>query len=215
MLVSLIGEWAFFANNIEPHLDSRGVLRVVSLVPALWRDKTQYAEALKRVLVVRVRESLVEFGRSTVRDTPRIGTIDRRISLENIDVLNRTMAQGVSGLSRVCSAYCADLKLELRVIHMKTNDDAGLKLEMPVEPINGNEPGMWGPAELGPVTHMIRRTVVKLEIVNGELKMSFSTIEPQVRRYGILMSENRFEPCFGDLPRPAGEGPREEVAFIE
>lgn len=182
----LIDDWEFVNACIILHLDALCIPRLVSAIAALWRDKPQYTDALKRALVKRAGESIAEFGKMTVRDMP--AGIYPSISLFNIELLASMV--DICEFRYMRPFGMEDFRVEFTVWHMRTRDDAG--------------------RDLGD-THLMRRTHVAIILADGQISIECNTPEPRkINECGM-----RFHACCGPLPRPAGAGTREEVAWID
>jgi len=182
----LIDDWDFVNSCIIPHLNALCVPRLVSAIAVLWRDKPQFAVALKRALVKRAGESIAEFGKLTVRDMP--AGVYPSISLLNIELLASVV--DICEFRHMRPFGMEDFRVEFTVWHLRTRDDAG--------------------RDLGD-THFIRKTHVAIILADGQISIECRTPEPPpIHECGM-----RFHVCRGPLPRPAGAGAREEVAWID
>jgi len=212
MIDSLLGDDMFFNQFVAPHLNARGLAMAVPA--SIWRNPERFLSGRMRLLILKLRDSAVEFGRGTVSNTPAVGISNSQVSLAHIGALVR----GISNMPREAGFEAWEgFRTQLVVRHMRTRDDAGLDLGEHLDvypPMHMNRPGLWGPAELGPVTHLMRHMHVTITVEHGVVVTRCCTVEPVVFLENMRIPEARFAPCFGALPRPAGVGPREEVVWL-
>jgi hypothetical protein len=211
MIASLLGDGMFFDEFIGRHLNARGLAMAVPA--SIWRNPERFLSGRMRLLILKLRDSTVAFGRGTVsNNTP--GISNTQISLAHIGDLERR----ASNMPREAGFEAWEgFRMQLVVRHMRTRDDAGLNLGEHLDvypPMHMNRPGLWGPAELGPVTHLMRHMHVTITVEHGVVVTRWCSVEPVVFLENMRIPEARFAPCFGALPRPAGVGPREEVAWL-
>ena len=226
--VQLMGDWEFFYTFLAPHLPPGSLFCVVFALESLQRDQTRIVAALERVILQKLRESLVAFSESTVSLHVPVGVFDSSIALRNIQDLETHIYVSFFSIKfgimqtgvRFTGTLWENFRLEFTVCHMRTRDDGGYDFGG-VVPIHGmgflNAPGLWGPPELGVVTHLMRTTVVTYTIdAEGMLRVVIRAVAPQAHPgYGRYQHGIRYNSGYGPLPSPAAAGNRQEVAWIQ
>ena len=229
----------FFYTLIAPHLDTGSLLCVIFALPLLRVNHTRIVAVLEDALLQRLGDALVEFGRNTVRPPQfMLGVYAPAVTVYMLEQHLQNAVDALNGvLNAVGESFSAEVRNAFRVYRvvnpMRTQDDCGWTygqqpgiMHFPVTdqpaataylPYNPHHMHTTMQAEglmLNPpvfvgdnweLSHLLSVTGIIVTIAGDGVSLS-------IQRPGF--TTNTFMRGFGPIPRAAGVGNREEVAWL-
>jgi hypothetical protein len=135
-----------FRDLIAPHLGPEKLFLALKCAKVLWKNKKLFA---KQIVKEWLRCTLAQFCGYTCRPHP--DSYLPRIAQLNKEYLTRKLRT-----VRFPRDFCVGV---ITIVHTRCYDDAGVRYSEP------NTAGLWGPVDLGQVTHFMN--YLTLEVENG------------------------------------------------
>jgi hypothetical protein len=235
------GDGAFFYTLIAPHLDAVSLLCTTLAFDSLRVNHARIVQVLERIVLQRLENACLAFGRDSIvtHMLPPGMYYQTAESVYRVDYFLREAVNAVNEeLYAIGVRFPAEVQNAFRVFrvvnNMLTRDDHGWTYgvqpgvehapaaDQPTTTVYlPHVPGRYAcslqaqglalnpPVIVGPnweVSHLLRITGLTVTM-SGDTGRTFA-----MRRTGVY--ENVFMRGFGPLPRPAGAGNREEVAWL-